>query len=611
MIKKVNIKIIYVLVSSCLIHAALAGGDSKAKKSKAGQRSAPIEIQDETAAKAEHKYIKGMGYFLQQDFNSALKEFKDALTLNPENAAVNYKIAESYYLLNYPIKAITYAQDAIKYGEKNKYYHILLANIYMDGQEYLNAAITYEKMLSLVNDANEYYYDVAEIYQQLGVNELKKKLLFAESTEKGVKRKIRSIEVKAISYLNKSIQAYSKLEESYGITPEITLEKQKIFLLLGKKEEAFKAGDKLVNSDIDNVKYRLAQAELYYKHGTVEQAIDYLNLVINEFPAEPRPYLLIYQFLVELGRLTEANNHLETAFSNKSMHIDAKVKFISSLISIPGNEDLALRLAEQTVISSPDKAQAHSVKGDILYLKGDNESARLSYMKALELDSAKQLIWEQVILLDSKDQKYDLLIQDSDKALRAFPENSVFWFYQGLGYMLQKKYDSSVGAFESGLVFANDNFRLKNQFLANLGDAYNELGDYVKSDSSYEAVLESEPNNARVLNNYSYFLSLRDDRLDEAKAMIEKAVRMNPTDPTYLDTYGWVLYKMKDYDGAKIQLEKALLETDDATVVEHYGDVLYKLGNVDEAIAHWQKAKESGLDTEILNKKIADGKIYE
>ena len=599
---------LFILLCSIGATSSIAQNASKNKKTKLNNED---HIQNELESKAEHKFIKGMGYFLQQDFNSALKEFKDALELNPENAAVNYKIAETYYLLNFPIKAISYAKDAVKYKETNKYYHILLSNIYMDGQEYLNAAITYERMLALGIGGEEYYFDVAEIYQQLGVNELKKKMLFMDSNEKGVKRKIRNIESKAITYLTKSLQAYTKLDEKYGITPEITYEKQKIHLVLGEKEKAYDAGIKLIDAHPENLDYKLSLAEIYHQHESSEKAINYLKEVIEIHPDEAKAYLLIYQFLSSAGRVDEANEQLQMAFSSDKMPVDSKVKFISSLIKIPGNEELALNLANETAANHPEKAQAHSIQGDVLYLKGDINAARKAYKKALSIDKEKILIWEQIMLLDSKSKNYELLIDDSKEALTVFPKNSVFWFYQGLGFLLDKKFEESVHSFEAGLPHIKENSKLKIQFLANLGDAYNELGNYPKSDSSYNAVIENDPNNTRVLNNYSYYLSLRNERLEEAEAMIVKAVRMHPTDPTYLDTYGWVLYKLKKYSEALVQFEKALLASKDATIIEHYGDTLYQLGRTNEALAEWKKAKENGLESEIIDKKIADGKIYE
>jgi Tfp pilus assembly protein PilF len=148
-------------------------------------------------------------------------------------------------------------------------------------------------------------------------------------------------------------------------------------------------------------------------------------------------------------------------------------------------------------------------------------------------------------------------------------------------------------------------------FYGQLGDAYNSLSDHAKSDQSYEAALVNDPNNDHVLNNYSYFLSLRADKLERAKKMSGTLVNKYPKNATYLDTYGWVLYVMGDYVEAEKYLKRAAQLENDGTIIEHYGDVLYKLGKEEEAMIHWKQAKELGGTSDLLDKKINEGTIYE
>ncbi|MEZ4902353.1 MAG: tetratricopeptide repeat protein [Spirosomataceae bacterium] len=149
--------------------------------------------------------------------------------------------------------------------------------------------------------------------------------------------------------------------------------------------------------------------------------------------------------------------------------------------------------------------------------------------------------------------------------------------------------------------------------LAQLGDAYHGLGQHDKSDESYEASLKIEPNSDHVLNNYSYFLSLRKEKLDRAKEMAASVVARNPDNATYLDTYAWVLYVMKDYKAARQYLEKAIAANKgvSGTIVEHYGDVLYQLGEREKAIEQWKRAKTMGENSEQIDKKIATGQLIE
>ena len=86
-----------------------------------------------------------------------------------------------------------------------------------------------------------------------------------------------------------------------------------------------------------------------------------------------------------------------------------------------------------------------------------------------------------------------------------------------------------------------------------------------------------------------------------------------PKQAEYLFTYGWVLYQMKDYKKAREWMEKALRNggDKDPRMLEHYGDVLYQLNETAQAIEYWRQARQQGSDSELLEKKIADKKLYE
>src|SRR5262249_53970493 len=145
-------------------------------------------------------------------------------------------------------------------------------------------------------------------------------------------------------------------------------------------------------------------------------------------------------------------------------------------------------------------------------------------------------------------------------------------------------------------------------------DAYNELKDYPRSDTSYEKALAANPKDAFVMNNYSYYLSLRGERLDKAEELSKQSNVLVPNSSSFEDTYGWILYRTGKFADAKTWIEKSLSHGSDksAVVLEHYGDVLYKLGDTVRALEYWQKAKATGEPgSEFLERKINEKKLFE
>ena len=104
------------------------------------------------------------------------------------------------------------------------------------------------------------------------------------------------------------------------------------------------------------------------------------------------------------------------------------------------------------------------------------------------------------------------------------------------------------------------------------------------------------PDNVLVLNNYAYYLSLKNEDLDKALRMSARAVELEPKNATYLDTYAWVLYMKTDYVEAEKQMKKAfkLMDAPDAVYYEHYAEIIQKLGREKEALEYQIKAKQMG-----------------
>jgi tetratricopeptide (TPR) repeat protein len=147
--------------------------------------------------------------------------------------------------------------------------------------------------------------------------------------------------------------------------------------------------------------------------------------------------------------------------------------------------------------------------------------------------------------------------------------------------------------------------------LGQLGLIYNNLKQMAESDSLYELALQFDPQNALINNNYAYSLSERDLQLDRALEMIKIAIAADSSNSSYLDTYGWVFFKIGEYDKAYYYIKKAIDidGTANAVLLEHLGDVLYKQGKKEEAIEYWKKALDLDSTNESLKNKVATGTI--
>jgi Tfp pilus assembly protein PilF len=272
-----------------------------------------------------------------------------------------------------------------------------------------------------------------------------------------------------------------------------------------------------------------------------------------------------------------------------------------------------LELAKTLIAVHPNDPKAHSIYGDLLVEDKRNEDAREEFLKVIALDSSKFLVWQEMLRLDVLLEKYDHLAAYGERAIELFPDQPILYLFTGLGYFQQKKYIEAVKSFKSGAKLVVNNDELEAEFYMYLGDAYHSLKDTAESDNAYQKSLQVKADNAYVLNNYAYYLSIRNQDLEKAETMAKKAITLEPANASFQDTYGWVLFKLGRYDDAKIWVGKALDDKDgvSAEVMEHYGDILFKLGDTNQALEYWQKAKIKGPGSAVLEKKITEKKLYE
>jgi Tfp pilus assembly protein PilF len=167
-----------------------------------------------------------------------------------------------------------------------------------------------------------------------------------------------------------------------------------------------------------------------------------------------------------------------------------------------------------------------------------------------------------------------------------------------MAYLQEEKYAKALEKLEKGQDLAQGT-TLESQFNIFLGDAYYYTGNFEKSKDIFETILESDPDNIPVKNNYSYYLSIEGQNLKKAQKMSKSTILAEPDNPTYLDTYAWILFKRKKYEEALQYIEKAYQNggNDSEEILEHYIEILKKL--------NFEKKSEQ-INNELLKLKDED-----
>ena len=143
-----------------------------------------------------------------------------------------------------------------------------------------------------------------------------------------------------------------------------------------------------------------------------------------------------------------------------------------------------------------------------------------------------------------------------------------------------------------------------------LGAIYERQKFYDRAETEFKKALDVNPRNAPVLNYYGYMLGDLGIRLDEAEALVQRALKEEPHSGAYLDSLGWIYFRENKLAEAEATLRKAVeREGHDATIRSHLADVYAKSGRADLAAIEWEKSLTEwhhSLPADMENDKIAE-----
>ena len=550
---------------------------------KSDRKNKDKEKQDNSALFLDANTQKLLG-----NLDKAKELFLLCLHADPEDAASMYELARIERVNNNQKKALDWAETAVSIDPKNVWYLKLLSELYQENMQFDKSVEVINKLVKLNPGNLEYLYDLALTHLLVG------------------------------NY-QKSINTYNRIEKQIGVTEEISIQKQKIWLRMKKPEKAIEEMEALCEAWPLESRFKSILAELYLSNGMEEKALEtYLRIAEND-PDNPYIQISLSDFYRKRGDQEKSCEHLKLGFANPYLDIDTKVQILLVYFTVNEScdeqkEEEAEELAGILVKTHPEDAKAYSIQADLYYQNEEWEQARKSLRKVLSLDSSNYLVWEQLLFAESNLSDFEAMLDESRKTIELFPQQPLPYLFAAVANYQFEDHKQMIEDLETGIRFVVRNDLLRAEFYNYLGDAYHQIGEDEKAFEAYEASLKINSDNSIVLNNYAYYLSLRNEDLERAKKMAKKANELDPDNSSSQDTYGWVLYKLGEYEQALewIGMSVKNHNEENAEVLEHYGDVLYKLGREKEARNYWKRALKAGKGgSELLEKKVNEGVLYE
>ena len=514
------------------------------------------------------------------NLQEALELFELALEINPNDAAALYEQARVLTSMGRSDEGLIAATKAIAIEPHNIWYKAYYAKASRINENYADYVQAYEELVEQNPYDLNFLYELAFAYQFTG------------------------------DYKN-AIEAYDKLEEMVGVNERMTVQKVDFHTKLGNPNEGVVEYEKLIATNPDDPRYYALLAEYCSKNSLSDKAVWAYEKIVEINPNDPYVHISLADYYDKNGEKDKSFDELKLGLSNSELDLKTKINILVGYYrGVLTNEQKrqALELSEILMEVHKGDPMANTFYASMLYENEEYDKARPLFREIVKSKQATYVAWEQLLFCDLYLEDSKALADDSEECIDYFPNYPLPYFFAGIGNFQIEDYVKAKAFLESGKEFVVNNNTLLEQFYSTLGDTYNELENYDASYEAYDKVLKLNPSNTVVLNNYSYYLSLRNEHLDKAKKMAKKSVELDPYNSNNLDTYAWVLYKLEDYKNALEWVKKAYQNggSSSGVVLEHYGDILIKLGEKEDALKYWKQAREKNDYSEFLDGKIVD-----
>jgi tetratricopeptide (TPR) repeat protein len=545
-----------------------------------------IKLTEQQQLEFDYAFAEAEKTRILGDIKKAISWYATCLKIDPNSAVVRYELANIYMAQENFNSALELARNAVALQPQNLWYQIQLAKIYQKKGMIDHACGVYDQLIEYFPDRNDFYYFQAALYASIEKRE-------------------------------EAIEVYNRLEKKIGITEAVSLEKEGLYIAMGKRKLAYNELQKLIREFPRKAELYGLLADLYLEDGQDDKAFKLYEKILKLDPQNGLVHFYLSQYYYKKGDMDLFYEEIQIAFKNSGVEVDQKIQYLISSLMQSGKatltDDQIKSLLDILVEMHDQNARVHALYADFLRKSKDNEGARKHLWKVLEQEKGNYVVWEELLLIENELLDFEKMYIESNEALKYFPGQPLLYMFNGVAALQLKKYKEAAHSLKAGIDYIGDNIPMRVQFLSYLGEAYFQMGDSEKAYEAFEEVLLFDPDNVMVLNNYSYYLSLHGENLKKAEEMSSRCVEMEGTNSTYLDTHAWVLYQRGRFSEAKRIMERALSNggRESAVIVEHYGDILFQLGEKDKALEEWKKAEGMGSDSQSLAEKVKTGTIPE
>jgi tetratricopeptide (TPR) repeat protein len=541
-------------IALCISGCATGPSGDPGAQARAATAALPLGLTPAEDHKAEAlaEYATGYSFEIRSDLDGALEHYTRAVEFDPGNTALAIRIGQIYATKRDVTNAVTVLEAALKANPTDGDVAYWLGFVYRTDSQNGKAAAAFRQAVKSAPSRVDALGGLLEILILQDDSKEAIKLLdhaFHEKIELG-------------SYWSRLGDFYAvvfRQKPSWG---------QKI-----DRKRIQQCYEKALGYDPGDMEIEFRLADAYTDSSDYQKSADLYAKLLAANPEAP------------LIRERLAANYIRA---------DQKEKAVAVL------EDIIKR-----------QPLAYAIYNDLGELYGEltnTEKAISNYQQSLVIKPNQPENYAQITALQLDSKQIDEALKTLGTWKQKFPADFRVPYFTGLIQTDHKEYSAAVASFTDAETLARespDDAKLSSKFYFSYGAACERAGDADKAVKLFRKCLELDPEDDTAANYLGYMWADKGTNLEEALGLIQRAVKLDPNNGAYLDSLGWVLFKLGRYDEALVQMRRAVeYMKDDATVLDHLAEVLLKLGKTDEAVSILRQATKLEPDNKDISGRL-------
>lgn len=540
-------RLYHIIILSLLL--ASCGGSRKTTETPGRYQRKPITEVTQQQLATQSQIIDATAQQVIGHNDEALDIYRKILRDTPEEPAAWYQAGKVMLMKGWLDSALHYTLQANRLDNTNVWYSLQLARIYELRHDSRNLIATWEDIVARHPSVLDYYYNLANAY------------------------------IKDESY-TKAIETLDRFEKLYGVSEEVSMQKQRLWNAIGKPDKARGELERLAAAAPNEVRYNAILAESYMQEKNYSKALQYYNQILTHNPDDENIHISLAQCYRLMGNLPQTFLHLREALRSPSLDCKTRILYAGEMLRdekfFTTYSRQVFSMLDTLLADCPPTAGHAYAYGLMLASQERYAEAAVQFRNHLAVDSSQYDAWESLMYcLDRLPDREEELLNIARRTSKLFPLHVQPYFIQGRILFYNEKTDEALPLLERSERLAPEKDDLMAEICYMLAECHKSLGDTARAIAYFGKVLRLWPDNPYVLNAYAYTLAEQGRDLDHAADMAQRALKKMPDDPNILDTYAWILFRQGRCPEALVQMEKAIrnMKEESQTLRDHYNTI--------------------------------------